>query len=475
MAKPSETVAWAESGTAVEPSGAKKAAGWLPGEQPPAEFFNWILKFLGQWTSYLNGLESTEALTWALSQIFNRGITLGADWNDNEVEAISPRITAEPVSSSIADYTLLLKAKDARLWSEGVGSDSALVFTVNATRTVDGADKWEKITTSQPAFALFVSRAGVSLAYMQAAQNTAWSTAFVEGEGSTSGWGRVFFIPSVQGAATDAQQDIGLINNVVNGSSERKLLWTIKPTGSARGVRLYYMRTGGFASGSDGLEIVINGRWVNADNEWLHDVTGPVYKLSFSATEFALLFRASGAANDAFGDAGWTCAPFDLVMPSTTSGATDHTKAHLDNGHIAVVNTKSSDADDANPPAQTGQANKIGVRNVHKVDAKITTGAAPSVQEGYNLKTSNPVTTPGGSLLTLHFQTALDDANFVCTVTVEENTTSVFYLPQIITTTASSVTIAVAALDVSGNTVDLLDLATAVIQLHIQITGRQTT
>lgn len=55
MAKPSTLPRWANvSGVLVEPNGAKKDVGWLVDERPPAEFFNWWMKTVYDWTAYLD-------------------------------------------------------------------------------------------------------------------------------------------------------------------------------------------------------------------------------------------------------------------------------------------------------------------------------------------------------------------------------------------------------------------------------------
>jgi len=57
MAKPTSKPEWTvgnpDFGTiTVEPSAAKKEAGWLPDERPPREFMNWLFNNLGEWVDY---------------------------------------------------------------------------------------------------------------------------------------------------------------------------------------------------------------------------------------------------------------------------------------------------------------------------------------------------------------------------------------------------------------------------------------
>lgn len=48
---PSEVPEWASGGGALitDPSSGKKAAGWIPAEEPPAQYFNWWMNNVYQW------------------------------------------------------------------------------------------------------------------------------------------------------------------------------------------------------------------------------------------------------------------------------------------------------------------------------------------------------------------------------------------------------------------------------------------
>jgi hypothetical protein len=57
MAKPTSKPEWTvgnpDFGTVtVEPSAAKKEAGWLPDERPPREFMNWLFNNMGEWIDF---------------------------------------------------------------------------------------------------------------------------------------------------------------------------------------------------------------------------------------------------------------------------------------------------------------------------------------------------------------------------------------------------------------------------------------
>ncbi len=55
MAKPSSKPSWATTGDKVEPSGSKKATGWLKLEKPPYQLMNWLFNRLGEFVDYLSG------------------------------------------------------------------------------------------------------------------------------------------------------------------------------------------------------------------------------------------------------------------------------------------------------------------------------------------------------------------------------------------------------------------------------------
>lgn len=64
MAKPASKPIWTvgnpDFGTiTVEPSAAKKEAGWLPDERPPREFMNWLFYNIGEWIDYFEGVTDT--------------------------------------------------------------------------------------------------------------------------------------------------------------------------------------------------------------------------------------------------------------------------------------------------------------------------------------------------------------------------------------------------------------------------------
>ena len=50
----SDLTTWATTGTIIEPSSGQIAAGWAPGDRPPAEWLNFVFSNLSLWASYLD-------------------------------------------------------------------------------------------------------------------------------------------------------------------------------------------------------------------------------------------------------------------------------------------------------------------------------------------------------------------------------------------------------------------------------------
>jgi hypothetical protein len=52
--KPTQVAEWADTGSKVEPSEAKKDSGWVAPELPPDTYFNWWQNLVGNWTKWIN-------------------------------------------------------------------------------------------------------------------------------------------------------------------------------------------------------------------------------------------------------------------------------------------------------------------------------------------------------------------------------------------------------------------------------------
>lgn len=55
MAKPGSKPFWATTGDKTEPSGSKKATGWLKLEKPPYQLMNWLFNKISEWLDYHSG------------------------------------------------------------------------------------------------------------------------------------------------------------------------------------------------------------------------------------------------------------------------------------------------------------------------------------------------------------------------------------------------------------------------------------
>lgn len=62
-AKPGSVARWATTGAITVPPAGKQDAGWVPGETPPAETFNWLDNLAGLWQQYLNDAAFSGAST----------------------------------------------------------------------------------------------------------------------------------------------------------------------------------------------------------------------------------------------------------------------------------------------------------------------------------------------------------------------------------------------------------------------------
>jgi len=73
--RPTTKPLWATTGDKTEPSGAKKATGWVDVELPPHEYFNWLLNLIYLWIDYLDFI--SKPITFSGS--YDSGGTIVAD------------------------------------------------------------------------------------------------------------------------------------------------------------------------------------------------------------------------------------------------------------------------------------------------------------------------------------------------------------------------------------------------------------
>lgn len=64
--RPSQDFVWADSGSKVDPGGAKKAAGFLVAERPPASWINYLFNLIAQWIAYLEALHEDFGVEYSL-------------------------------------------------------------------------------------------------------------------------------------------------------------------------------------------------------------------------------------------------------------------------------------------------------------------------------------------------------------------------------------------------------------------------
>lgn len=97
MARPDKYPEWGTAGTNnVEPTDAKKAAGWLDGERPPAGWFNWLLNNIWQWIVQI--VSEIDTLTSGLSgEVTTRS---------NADDALETAVNNETSARTTADNTL---------------------------------------------------------------------------------------------------------------------------------------------------------------------------------------------------------------------------------------------------------------------------------------------------------------------------------------------------------------------------------
>lgn len=428
MAQPGTVFRWADvGGNLANPSEGLKDTGWQDGDQPAAKHVNADLNLIGQWVSYLAGLANNESLTWILSQVF-RDVTLGNGLTANGQAAITPRLNVSAVG--ISGYTAIGKFKDAILWI-GAVSTSPLVITVNATREISGTSQtgnWSKITNGAQALALYLGRDRFQLGNMPSAQNTAWSDAFVNGEGSTSGWGRSLDFPMDSEADSTSQADAPRIAQQLSTTVGVERVCILDFRHATIGNTRVYALLANNDGDAGGIEISINAAWSNASNNWTQDVSADSCKYVLSRTGFRVYFRDSSVASP-FTDAAWTSAPVNLSFLTGTLASEDASNFTLGNGKISFVGTQTGNALDANPPFSSAvAANTLHAKNIAKAwgDVFVDT-ASVTVDEGYNVGSATKDNS--ADTVSIGFATPMADANYIVALTAMDGSgsTSVFW------------------------------------------------
>ncbi len=419
--KPTVVPRFASTVSGVEPPEGKKDIGWVSGEQPPAGWLNWLFKYLTEFASYLNAPNN---------------ITLGTDVQATEAGAVAARLTVDAAASAVADWTCLFSGENVRLW---VHHTDGFALTVNATRPANGTDTWTKISNAASALIVQLAAESFRIGGMPEGQDTAWTDAYVSGEGTTSGWGRIIELHTDLEADTDAEADTAMLSVLAPSTSvERKLVFEWLHA-SANPIRVYYttVTSAGVTSGS--LEIVVNAKYGNASGNWTADLAQPATRYIFGRSGIKISQKVNASAGATWSDAGWDFdAAAQLALPTATTGATDHTHWLLENGQIKFPNSDDDDLSDTNPPSTAVvPPNSFGAKHLSKAWGSLSIAAGTyTVEDGVNIAT---FTEPSEDTLRVTFATAManalyapiiapaiDDANFICVAKVTARATTHF-------------------------------------------------
>lgn len=158
MPAPSEFPVWIPDNTTniIEPSSGQKNTGWLPGQVPPAQYFNWILNLINQWIEYFDDvIQPVLTLTvtsgdspFPITDDY-RGSTLLCDTSGGPLVFELPPAPAEGFSFTTADIGGELATNPITMERfgsqeiQGVAADYLLEAPFGSwTWTFDGTDWW---------------------------------------------------------------------------------------------------------------------------------------------------------------------------------------------------------------------------------------------------------------------------------------------------------------------------------------------
>lgn len=86
MAKPTLFPDWdTTEANMAEPSSGLKSAGYATNDVPASNHYNWMLRQIGKWVRYLDGLAG-EAITWTAAHIFQAGISVTTSGSNHAVQ-----------------------------------------------------------------------------------------------------------------------------------------------------------------------------------------------------------------------------------------------------------------------------------------------------------------------------------------------------------------------------------------------------
>lgn len=158
--RPDSTAEWATDGiNIVEPTPTKRAKGWLPGEGPPAQFFNWWKHLVGEWLKYLD--EQIAAINPSAYAKLHEPNTFDKTQTIDVTDAGAPLLrssrTASDDSHDDNDWMHVQEWGNTRMY-QGRNSGAltgGFAFVYNA-RWVPGSPKghWEAVNTTHRAMLL---------------------------------------------------------------------------------------------------------------------------------------------------------------------------------------------------------------------------------------------------------------------------------------------------------------------------------
>jgi len=139
---------WASGGTTTDPGGGKEAAGWLPDERPPANWWNWVWNAMGQWLGWaetsIDEIAARPAILYAAHLEF--GTTPQVVWEKGDTASIVANGNAVTLNMggtySVTNYCLqILKHTIASTMPEieiRASSSGASSFIIQAWESTTG-------------------------------------------------------------------------------------------------------------------------------------------------------------------------------------------------------------------------------------------------------------------------------------------------------------------------------------------------
>lgn len=127
ITKPSWLTGYAGA-NAVQPSGGKKAAGWIADERPPVEFMNWMFQSFSDWVDYVDEISGQLV---AINQQFKAivGTTGGSSIATHNTLAAALADAAVPAGSRI----LILESKVHAAVAQITKNNIEIVFGAGVT------------------------------------------------------------------------------------------------------------------------------------------------------------------------------------------------------------------------------------------------------------------------------------------------------------------------------------------------------